>query len=68
MPKPSKTIKLTSGKQKQIRSALGLLCQHYSEILLVWGQLTLRQREEVLAHSPLLAELISLFRLDGGRL
>jgi len=68
MPKPAATIKLTPGKQKQIRSALDLLCQHYGEILLIWGQLTPRQREEVLAHSPLLAELISLFRLDGGRL
>lgn len=58
--KPIITIKLTPGKMKQIQSALDMLYELYFPLLVAWGQLTPRQRDEVLAHSPLLATLLAL--------
>ena len=58
--KPRKSIKLTPGKEKQLRAALADLKAHYGDTLASWGSLTDAQRADVLAHSPLLAELKAL--------
>jgi len=55
-----KSIKLTPGKRKQIRRALTLLTEHYAATLKLWEELQPAQRAEVLAHSPLLADLAAL--------
>ena len=59
LSKPRKSIKLTSGKQKQkqVKSALELLSETYGDLLQNWGSLTEEQRQEVLEHSPCLNEL-----------
>lgn len=57
LSKPKKSIKLTSGKQKQVKRALELLSETYGELLQNWGSLTEEQKQEVLAHSPCLNEL-----------
>ena len=54
--------KLTPGKARQIEGVLALLEQHYGQVLEAWPSLTGEQRQEVLAHSPLLARLIMLAR------
>ena len=58
--KPRKSIKLTPGKEQQFRAALADLKAHYGDTLASWGSLTAEQRADVLAHSPLLAELVAL--------
>jgi hypothetical protein len=58
--KPRKSIKLTPGKEKQLRAALAVLKAHYGDTLASWGSLTEAQRADVLAHSPVLAELVAL--------
>ena len=58
--KPRKSIKLTPGKEKQLRAALADLKAHYGDTLAAWGGLTDEQQADVLAHSPLLAELKAL--------
>jgi hypothetical protein len=58
--KPRKSIKLTPGKEKQLRAALAVLKAHYGDTLASLGSLTEAQRADVLAHSPVLAELVAL--------
>jgi len=58
--KPRKSIKLTPGKEQQFRAALAKLKAHYGDVLAAWGGLTAEQQADVLAHSPLLAELKAL--------
>ena len=58
--KPRKSIKLTPGKEKQLRAALANLKARYGDTLAAWGGLTDEQQADVLAHSPLLAELKAL--------
>ena len=58
--KPRKSIKLTPGKEQQFRAALADMKAHYGDTLAAWGGLTDEQQADVLAHSPLLAELKAL--------
>ena len=58
--KPRKSIKLTPGKEKQLRAALAELKAHYGATLASFGSLTPAQQQDVLAHSPVLAELVAL--------
>ena len=58
--KPRKSIKLTPGKEKQLRAALANMKAHYGDVLAAWGGLTAEQQADVLAHSPVLAELVAL--------
>ena len=58
--KPRKSIKLTPGKEKQLRAALADLKAHYGDTLAACGGLTDEQQADVLAHSPVLAELVAL--------
>ena len=58
--KPRKSIKLTPGKEKQLRAAMADLKAHYGDTLAAWGGLTDEQQADVLAHSPVLAELVAL--------
>ena len=58
--KPRKSIKLTPGKEKQLRAAMADLKARYGDTLAAWGGLTDEQQADVLAHSPLLAELKAL--------
>jgi len=58
--KRKESIKLTPGKRKQVEQALMLLAEHYGSLLASWSELQREQRDEVLAHSPLLAELTAL--------
>ena len=60
------SIRLVSGKQKQLDSAVALIREHYGATLAVWHELTDEQRAEVLAHSPLLAKLVELLRPTYG--
>lgn len=62
MPKPTKDIKLTAGKRKQIADALALATAHYAPLAEAWSQLTPAQREAVLAHSPVLAGIVAFAR------
>lgn len=57
LSKPKKSIKLPSGKQKKVKSALELLSETYGDLLQNWCSLTEEQKQEVLAHSPCLNEL-----------
>ena len=58
--KPRKSIKLTPGKEQQFRAALADMKAHYGDVLAARGSLTAEQQADVLAHSPLLAELKAL--------
>ena len=58
--KPRKSIRLTPGKEQQFRAALAKLKAHYGDTLASWGSLTPAQQQDVLAHSPVLAELVAL--------
>jgi len=58
--KPRKSIKLTPGKERQFRAALADMKAHYGDVLAALGSLTAEQQADVLAHSPLLAELKAL--------
>ncbi len=58
--KPRKSIKLTPGKEKQLRAAMADLKAHCGDTLAAWGGQTDEQQADVLAHSPLLAELKAL--------
>jgi len=60
LSKPKKSIKLPSGKQKKVKSALELLSETYGDLLQNWCSLTEEQKQEVLAHSPCLSELKAL--------
>jgi len=60
LSKPKKSIKLPSGKQKKVKSALELLSETYGDLLQNWGSLTEEQKQEVLEHSPCLSELKTL--------
>lgn len=60
-----RSIKLTSGKKKQLSSALDLIEAHTSAAAEAWPQLTPEQREKLLEHSPVLARFLSLaWRFD----
>ena len=58
--KPRKRIKLTPGRITVLNKALADLRATYGDLLASWAQLTPQQREDVLANSPILAELKSL--------
>lgn len=60
--KGRKSIRLTPGKQKQLLRALDALEEHYHDLAKVWTDLTPEQREQVLAHSPVLARWVELAR------
>ncbi len=60
--KPVVSCKLTPGKAKQLESAVALLAEHYAPVLGAWASLTLEQRAQALAHSPLLARLVEMVR------
>jgi hypothetical protein len=55
-----RSIKLTPGKAKQLASALDLIERYTDPVAEVWHSFTDEQREKLLAHSPVLARLVSL--------
>lgn len=61
MAKSSKrlTLKMTPGKQRQLARAVADVRAHYGPVLDVWRTLSDEQQRAVLAHSPLLAQLLA---------
>lgn len=57
MPK-TVSIKVPPGQAKKLTDAVALVRSHYGPVLVVWRELTEAQRQQVLAHSPVLAKLM----------
>lgn len=52
------SLKITSGKQKQIESAIALIKEQYGTILDIWNTLPEEKKRSILDHSPLLNTLL----------
>ena len=56
--KPQKGKKKTPAEAKKLADAIALIKASYADVLSVWGQVTDKQKQDYLANSPLLAELL----------
>ena len=59
-PSSKKTIsaRMNKAAENVLRAGLKKAWVHYAPVLAVWKDITPKQQEEFLAHSPVLAELI----------
>ena len=58
--KPRLSIRLTPDQAESMANTIKDVREHFGDVLAAWGSLMAEQRADVLAHSPLLAELVAL--------
>lgn len=55
--KPRLSIRITPTQAESMANTVKDVAEHFGAVLAAWGGLTREQKDEVLAHSPVLAEL-----------
>jgi len=58
LPKRTISARMNKATESILRAGLKKAWEHYAPIAAIWRETAPKQREEFLAHSPVLAELI----------